>query len=138
MTAWGKAWGLVPSGLDAGTYDVSAQLDDGREGTLSRAFTVTKGFWPMGYTFDPIAPQKNGSSFSVTIRAQGPAAPIFEGTVKLSSNLVNVKPTLSAPFVQGVLTQTVTVSGTPQSGIQLMAVDANGGSGTSGAFTVNP
>jgi hypothetical protein len=133
----GLVEGTLPTVIPPGTYNVTVKMRDGRRAVLSNAFSVDAGTWPFGYAIDAIGNQRSGVSFSVTIRTVGPRASGFEGNVLLK--LVGdgtLTPTISGAFSAGVLTQTVTVTGTGQ--FMLQASDINDGNGQSPPFTVTP
>lgn len=124
----------VPTVFQPGTYPVRIVLGDGREARLSEGFTVTAGQWPEGYTIDPIGAQQKLVPFDVTVRATGANAASFSGNVRLSVPTgATVGPALSAPFVDGVLTQRVVVNSTRTEEI-LIVTDVAGNRATSAAF----
>jgi hypothetical protein len=93
------------------------------------------------FGFNAIAGQHSGTAFSVTIVAQAQdnsTVSAFSGTVSFSAAAGSVAPAGSNAFVNGSLTQNVTVTGpyTPSE-----TISVTGGSpartGTSGAFTLN-
>lgn len=131
----GRLTGVIPSLLAPGSYDVRVSFADGRAGTLPNGFSVTPGNWPSGYTVDPIATQTAGVPFSITVHALGVNGATFNGTVNLGTSKGNVKPALSDPFTNGLLTQTVTIP-EPISGLVLEVSDQQGTSGASNTFDV--
>jgi hypothetical protein len=134
----GALSGNVPSLLAPGTYDVQVGFADGRTGTLAQAFTVSPGRWPTGYTVAPIAAQRAGVPFQISVHAEGPNGPEFHGNVLLHVlKAPAVTPSLSDPFQAGELTQQVTVS-RPASGVVLFVTDLDGNLGASNAFDVTP
>jgi hypothetical protein len=93
------------------------------------------------FGFNAIAAQHSGSAFSVTIVAQAQdnsTVSAFSGTVSFTAAAGSVAPSSSNAFVNGSLTQNVTVTG-PYT--QSETITVTGGSpartGTSGAFTLN-
>src|SRR5262249_58546597 len=54
---------FLPSVLDQGSYDVTAELGDGRFATAPGAFVVTAGGWPGGRTIRTIPTQTRGRPF---------------------------------------------------------------------------
>lgn len=134
----GALVGNVPSLLAPGSYDVQVAFSDGRIGTLPDAFTVAPGLWPDRYTVEPIADQRAGVPFQVTIHAEGANGPGFHGNVLLHVlQAPGITPSLSDPFQGGDLTQQVTIS-QPASGVVFFVTDLDGNLGASGAFDVLP
>jgi hypothetical protein len=130
----GVVTAFLPSLLPEGTYDVTVQLGDGRTATASNAFTVTPGRWPTGYTVDSIPAENSGVAFGVTLRAVGPNAPSFGGTVNLEVPGATVTPTISGPFEAGVRVETITVTGHGMH--QLLITDLASHTGVSAPFLV--
>jgi hypothetical protein len=137
VTSDGQVAGLVPSGLTPGVYDVTALLQDGRTATLDSGFTVTPGIWPSGYTIDPIPSELLHQPFDVTVRAQGTGSQLFDGTVRLATDTNTVSPSLSDPFIGGVLIQQVILSG-HRATMTLTVTDARGISASSNPFSAAP
>jgi hypothetical protein len=131
---------FIPSRLQPGLHDVTVTLSDGRVGVLAGAFTVTPGSWPAsGFTIDPIAnPQTAGVPFALTIRAQGAFSATFNGTVDYFVAGVSTVPSTTAPFLNGVRSETVVVvsptRGTPT---HVTATDLLGRIAVSNDFIVN-
>jgi hypothetical protein len=127
----------APFELGPGTHDLEVELADGRRGSLAEAVTVREVVLPDGFVIDPIGEQRRGVPFPITVRATGPAAPAFAGSVRLSTNRGGISPTLSAPFTEGVLTEQVTLN---QVGNDLVViVEGPGGvTASSNAFRVTP
>jgi hypothetical protein len=125
---------FLPSTLPEGTYDVTVQLGDGRTATASNAFTVTPGSWPTGYTVDAIPSETSGVAFGVTLRAKGPNAPSFAGTVNLEVPGATLAPTVSGPFEAGVRVETITVTGHGMH--QLLITDLASHTGVSAPFLI--
>ena len=133
----GLVEGTLPTVIPRGTYNVTVKMADGRMAVLPNAFSVDGGTWPFAYAVDAIGDQRSGVSFSVTVRTVGPRASAFEGNVLLGLlGDGSLSPTISGAFSAGVLTQSVTVSGTGE--FMLQASDINGGNGQSAPFTVAP
>jgi len=133
----GLVQGTLATVLALGTYDVVADLEDGRRAVRHDAFTVVPGTWPSGYTVDPVGDQRSGVPFSVTLRATGTNGPTFEGNVLLgTSSGGEVSPAVSSAFASGVCTQTVTLTGAGQR--VLTVTDIAGNSGQSAPFTISP
>ena len=114
---------FLPSVLDQGSYDVTAELGDGRFATAPGAFVVTAGVWPVGYTIDTIPAQTRGIPFGVTIRAQGAPDGGFGGTVNLSVAGAQVTPSVSGPFSAGVRVEVITVNAPASGDFQLVVSD---------------
>lgn len=141
LDAHGNADVFIPSVLPPGSYDVTVTLADGRSDTLAGGFTVTAGSWPASYAFDTIDPQTSGQPFTITLRAQGPAASTFHGTVALNAVGGSISPSQSGPFVNGVRVETVTVTASTQNtngDVVLTARDLGGHVGLSNVFKVHP
>jgi hypothetical protein len=125
---------FLPSVLPEGQYDVTLELGDGRLATAEGAFTVTPGDWPSSYSIDPIPGETSGVPFGVTLRANGPAAGGFGGTVSLAVPGATVTPSISGPFQNGVRVEVITVTG---SGMRRLVVsDLVSNSGQSNPFLV--
>lgn len=136
VDADGAAMVVVPTILVPGSYDVKVTLADGRSATASSAFTVTPGIWPTGYTIDPFDAPTAGTPFNITVRAQGPAAPNFNGNVTLDTSKGNIDPRVSGAFQGGVLVQSVTLNG-KGNGFVITVKDASGATGATPTFKVN-
>jgi hypothetical protein len=134
----GKLTAVVPSLLAPGSYDVQVSFADGRMGVLPLAYQVAPGHWPDGYTVDPISPQRAGVPFTVSLHATGADGPAFSGNVMIHViNASAIKPSLSEPFAQGALTQTVTIP-LQAKGAVVNVIDLLGHGGVSNAFDVLP
>lgn len=118
----------VPGVLPAGTQEVRLELENGSESTSEQALTVLplppemtprsvggnpadpqpepgsegKELRVTGLSIDPIPDQVRGVPFSITLRAEGPDAALFEGQVQLTANKGRVSPNLSRSFSKGV------------------------------------
>ena len=112
----------------------TAQSDVGLYVTISD-FTISVQDPPDHFVIDPIAsPQLSGVSFNITITAQDASnstvtafsAPEPTATVTLSEPTGTISPTISSNFINGVLTETVTIAG---GGLGL-AITATSGSAT--------
>jgi hypothetical protein len=133
----GLVEGTLPTVIPPGTYNVTVKMGDGRTAVQPNAFSVDGGTWPFAYSIDAIGDQRSGVSFSVSVRTVGPRASDFEGNVLLGLlGDGTLTPTISGAFSAGVLTQSVTVTGTGE--FMLLASDINGGNGQSAPFTVAP
>jgi hypothetical protein len=125
---------FLPSTLPEGTYDVKVELGDGRTATATNAFTITPGSWPTGYTVDSIPAETSGVAFGVTLRAKGPNAQSFAGTVNLEVSGATLAPTVSGPFEGGVRVETITVTGHGMH--QLLITDLASHTGISAPFLI--
>jgi hypothetical protein len=138
--AGGLVQGTLPTVLPPGTYNVSVMMADGRTAESPNAFSVDGGTWPAGYSIAAIGEQSSGVPFSITLQAYGPVseyASAFGGNVLLT--LVGdgtLVPEISAAFSNGMLVQSVTVTGAGE--FTLTATDIAGGYGQSSPFTVAP
>lgn len=104
-------WQVVaPLDLAPGVHDVGVTLGDGRSALLPRAVQVLAVVLPEGFELDPIPSQRRNVPFSITVRATGSNGPSFNGAVRLSTNRGVISPQMSEPFVNGVLTQSVTLN----------------------------
>lgn len=126
----------VPSELAEGSYDVKLELGDGRTAELPGGLTVVQGQWPDGYSFDPIAQKQRLAPFTVTVRATGANAASFRGTVRFGASAgATIRPRVSDPFVDGVLTQEVVVD-SASSNVIISVSDIDGNRGTSNEFVL--
>ena len=112
-------------------------------GTLiTQTATVTFTPGPLHhFGFAAIATETAGASFDVTITAQDAnnnTVPSFTGTVDLTTTAGTISPTTSGAFLDGVRTESVTVTGAGTG--KTITATRTGGSetGTSAPFTVNP
>jgi hypothetical protein len=94
--------GDLKPGLALGNHDVRVRLSDGREASLTKAFTIVD---PYNFRVEVHGARfyKN-VSFPMTLYAPGPEAWRFRGTVTLRSSVGTVTPSQSAPFESGVAT----------------------------------
>ncbi len=88
---------ITPRSADGGPTDPDADPTEGRD------LLVT------GVRIEPIPDQVRGVPFSITLRAEGPEAALFEGQVQLSSSKGRISPNLSNPFRQGVRQEQVVI-----------------------------
>ena len=128
---------FLASVLPQGSYDVTVELGDGRLATATDAFRVTAGDWPVGYSIDTIPDQRSGIPFGVTLRAQGPTAGGFDGTVNLSVPGATVSPAVSGPFTAGVRVEVITVTVDRPGNYHLDVSDLGGRTGRSLDFRVS-
>ena len=119
----------VPGVLPAGTQEVRLELENGSGSISEQGLTVLplppemtprsvgggpadpqpepgsgegKELRVTGLSIDPIPAQVRGVPFSITLRAEGPDAALFEGQVQLTANKGHVSPNLSRSFSKGV------------------------------------
>lgn len=137
LEADGRVHLRLPPGLPVGLQTVRARLEDGREAVERDALNVLPARSLTGYTVDPVDDQVAGVPFVLTVRAEGPDAPRFDGVVLLSVNKGDLAPELSSPFVAGVLAQQVTIT-VPNVGVQVRVQDAAGRVAVSVPFRVAP
>jgi hypothetical protein len=113
---------------DAGTeQDAGPHPDDPmREGDVT------------GFTFDAIEGSRtNRQAFAITVRAQGPRAPHFEGSVELMASRGTVSPTKIGPCDDGVC-HAIIVMEAPTGDVRIIAMDSFGVTGTSNTFRLEP
>jgi hypothetical protein len=128
----------VPGSLSTGPQDVRLELGDGSGSVSEQGLTVLplppelesrtvdggpgdpqpepdpgggEGKEPLvtGLRIDRISEQVRGVPFTITLRAEGPEAALFEGQVQLSTNKGRVEPNLSKPFSKGVRQEQVVI-----------------------------
>jgi hypothetical protein len=124
----------VPGSLSAGLQDVRLELEDGSGSLSEQGLTVLplppaleprsadggpldpeadpsegRPLRVTGVRIDPIPDQLRSVPFSITLRAEGPEAALFEGQVLLSTNKGDINPNLSHPFSKGVRQEQVTI-----------------------------
>jgi hypothetical protein len=123
----GTLQATVPGSLSAGLQDVRLEMGDGSGSISEQGLTVLPlppemeprnadggpadpGTEPgedrhlrvTGLRIDPIPDQTRDVPFSITLRAEGPEAALFEGQVQLSTNKGHIRPNLSNSFSKGV------------------------------------
>ncbi|WP_257449495.1 hypothetical protein [Archangium lipolyticum] len=130
----GQFQGTVPPGLDVDTYDVQVSLGDGREATLTQAYTVTPY---LSYWIESIGDQLQGKPFAVTIHAGGPSAERFTGTVTIviyqdGSPILSIP---SNPFSEGLVRQEITIDAVGNT-FNVGMVDEKGSTASSNSFRV--
>jgi len=123
--------------LPQGRHDVSLTLKDGQQVVLPDALEVTAPLVLETFRFDPIVNQIRQEPFTVTIRATGEDAALFQGWVTLRSNRGDLRPTRSAPFQQGVLTQQVTIEDTGGNNVFILMTDCEGRTVNSNEFRLD-
>jgi hypothetical protein len=127
----------APSGLKPGSYDVTVQLADGRQGTLPAGLTVTSKAVPTGFTIDPIGNQIRGQPFQITLHAEGGDASGYSGTVQLRVNKGTISPQSSGAFFAGSRVEWVTLNSAGKG--QFITIDDGAGhQASSNTFEVNP
>jgi hypothetical protein len=127
----------VSAGLAQGTHDVRLTLKDGQQVVLPDALEVTAPLVLETFRFDPIVNQLRHEPFTMTIRASGQDAALFHGRVRLRSNRGHLQPTWSAPFVNGVLTQQVTIDDTGGNNVFIEMTDCAGRTVNSNEFRLD-
>ncbi|HYO59259.1 hypothetical protein [Archangium sp.] len=91
------------TGGDPGTGGEGGTVDPGQDGGESGHASGKEGqLLVTGLRIDPIPDQVRGVPFTITLRAEGPEAALFEGQVQLSTNKGRVSPNLSNSFSKGV------------------------------------
>lgn len=132
----------VPAGLTPGTYSLTVVDPAGRTLTLSDAYRVlsidTLSSLVAAYRIEPIAPQRTGVPFAVTVSAideQGAVVDAFSGSAALTDRTGTVVPRTLAFFTRGVWTGAVEVR-TPSAADALTVTDTDGRTGTSNDFAV--
>lgn len=91
------------------------------------------------FEFDPISRADSGKAMTVTVRAKSASnvtVTSFNGTVAFSTGSGSIAPTTSNSFVNGVLTQSVTITGSYNANETITAT-GSGATGTSAAFTLH-
>lgn len=124
----------VPGSLPAGQQEVRLEMGDGSESISEQGLTVlpqppditprsvdggpadpnadpseVRPLLVTGVHIDPIPDQVRGVPFSITLRAEGPEAALFEGQVLLSTSKGRISPNLSHPFLKGVRHEQVVI-----------------------------
>lgn len=135
----GRFFGELRPGLELGSYDVRAQLADGREASLSSAFTVVApdNTNPNDFRVDVHGTRFYKSvAFPMTIYAPGPEAWRFNGTVSLRSSVGNITPSVTEPFSNGVTTVKSVTIDTAAAGVIIYVEDQQGRRGQSAPFNI--
>ncbi len=116
-------------------------VDDGAGHTgISNSFTVTAGGVHHFAIATINSPQTAGTAFNITVTAQdvnNNTVTGFSGTVSLSTTAGTISPNISGAFVNGVRTESVTLT-QAGSGKIISVDDGSSHTGTSNTFTVNP
>ncbi|NOK32189.1 hypothetical protein HMI49_03070 [Corallococcus exercitus] len=90
------------------------------------------------YAFDAIeGTRMSRTSFAITVRAQGPRAGHFQGSLELFASRGTVTPTKIGPCDSGVCDATI-VMDAPAGNVHLNAVDSFGVTGESNTFRLEP
>ncbi|WP_375759540.1 hypothetical protein [Corallococcus exercitus] len=90
------------------------------------------------YAFDAIeGTRMSRTSFAITVRAQGPRAGHFKGSVELIASRGTVTPAKIGPCDSGVCNATI-VMDAPAGNVHLNAVDSFGVTGESNTFRLEP
>ncbi len=138
----GTLHATVPAGLSPGPYELSVVDPSGRTLTLADAYRVvsidTLSSLVSSYRFDPIASQRTGVPFKVTVSAldaRGTVLDGFSGAVTLTDRTGSVVPRTLAFFAAGRWTGPVEVR-MPSAADALTATDSDGRTATSNVFTV--
>jgi hypothetical protein len=124
----------VPAGLPVGKQAVRVVLQDGRQLLIEDALEVTPALTIETFRIDPVPNQVRQEPFTVTIRATGLDAHLFQGRVRLRSNRGTLEPAWSAPFQQGVLVQEVTIDDTGGNNVLIEMTDCAGRTVNSNEF----
>ncbi|WP_148282314.1 hypothetical protein [Corallococcus coralloides] len=127
--------GPIYSDFDGGvdTTDGGEQVDAGpgpdvpmREGDIT------------GFSFDEIEGTRvSRTSFAITVRASGPRAGHFQGSVELIASRGTVSPSKIGPCDFGVCNANI-VMDAPAGNVRLTAVDSFGATGDSNTFRLEP
>ncbi|NBD11237.1 MULTISPECIES: hypothetical protein [Corallococcus] len=112
---------------DGGARDAGPGPDDPiREGDIT------------GFSFDAIEGTRTSrQGFAITVRAEGPRAMHFDGSVELTASRGTVSPPKIGPCDDGVCTATI-VMDAPAGNVRLFALDAFGATGESNTFRLEP
>lgn len=91
-----------------------------------------------GFSFDAIEGTRTSRrGFTITVRAEGPRAMHFNGSVELTASRGTVSPPKIGPCDDGVCTATI-VMDAPAGNVRLFALDAYGVTGQSNTFRLEP
>ncbi|MBN9685456.1 MULTISPECIES: hypothetical protein [unclassified Corallococcus] len=127
--------GPLESDFDGGvdTTDGGEQVDAGPGPDVPmRAGDIT------GFSFDVIEGTRvSRTAFAITVRAQGPRAGHFQGSVELSASRGTVTPSKIGPCDVGVCNANI-VMDAPAGNVRLTAMDSFGVSGDSNTFRLEP
>ncbi len=120
---------------------VALSLSDSQGTLYDVSSTKNLSFAPAldHFTVDSISTQSAGSAFQITAHAVDPSGNSvnYSGTVALTTTAGTITPTTSNSFINGVLTQTVTVTGAGSGKTITVAKTGDATkTGTSAGFTV--
>jgi hypothetical protein len=115
----------LPAGLPVGKHEVRVTLQDGQQVLLPDGLEVTPRLVLETFRLDPIVTQIRNEPFTVTIRATGQDAHLFQGRVRLRSNRGTLEPSWSAPFQAGLLEQVVTIDDTGGNNVLIEMTDCD-------------
>ncbi|RKH63387.1 hypothetical protein D7W81_20520 [Corallococcus aberystwythensis] len=131
---------LTDAGPIYGDFDGGVDTSDGGE-------TVDAGPGPddpmregdiTAFAFDAIeGTRMSRTSFAITVRAQGPRAGHFKGSVELYASRGTVTPTKIGPCDNGVCSASI-VMDAPAGNVHLNAKDSFGAAGESNTFRLEP
>ena len=128
----------LPPGLPVGQQELQVMFPDGREVTFESGFEVTPPLDITALAINLVPTQIRLRPFSITIRAIGPDAELFQGRVKLSTSKGAITPTVSGPFTRGTRIQEVVLDDTGGSNLAITVEDYAGHAFTSNDFRLNP
>ncbi|MEW5737941.1 MAG: hypothetical protein AB1938_03390 [Myxococcota bacterium] len=135
---------VVPAGLTPGLYTLHVVTPSNLELTLADAFRVVSvdnlDALVAAYRIEPVAPQRVGVPFDVTVTArdeQGRVVDGFAGVASLADRTGTVVPRTVGPFLSGTWTGRVEVRA-PSTADALTVSDAAGRTGASNDFPVGP
>ena len=115
----------LPAGLPVGKQDVRVTLQDGQQALLPGGVEVTPRLVLETFRIDPIMTQVRNQPFTVTIRATGQDAHLFQGRVRLRSNRGTLEPSWSKPFQAGLLEQVVMIDDTGGNNVLIEMTDCD-------------
>lgn len=135
---------VVPAGLTPGLYALHVVTPSDRELSLADAFRVVSvdnlDALVSAYRVEPVAPQRVGVPFDVTVTARdelGQVVDGFAGVATLADRTGTVVPRTVGPFISGTWTGRVEVRA-PSAADALTVSDAAARTGTSNDFPVGP
>ncbi|RKH02420.1 hypothetical protein D7V97_27910 [Corallococcus sp. CA053C] len=128
--------GVLMGGTDAGPVEADFDAGTRTDGGAQPGDPILQGDI-TGYAFDPIEGARTiREAFSITLHAEGPRAPHFNGSLEVASSRGKVKPQKIGPCESGVCTATVSVDATAGT-VQLIVTDGYGVTATSNLFTLS-
>lgn len=141
LAADGSLTAVVPAGLPAGPWDLTVTTPEGAVLVLPRAFQVLAtedlALLVEGFRFEPVAPQRLGVPFLVTVSAvdgAGATVEAFAGTATLGDETGTVVPKRLGPFSRGTWQGLVEVRAPHEADVLRVVDGAN--RGASNAFAV--